>query len=106
MIDQLINDRIADGELNESNLTLRELKIIREVFQQVLQGVHHPRIAYPESDNKNRPPSPPATAPAAVPNDTQPTSPPTGDVENETRPVTDAGSPVSVLSVTPIDEMA
>ncbi len=112
MIDQLINDRIADGELNESNLTLRELKIIREVFQQVLQGVHHPRIAYPESDNKNRQPPapatapPPATAPAAAPNDTQPTSPPAGDVENETRPVTDAGSPVSVLSVTPLDEMA
>jgi len=49
MVDRLIDERIASGELNESNLTFRELQVVKEVFLHVLQGVHHPRIRYPDS---------------------------------------------------------
>jgi putative nucleotidyltransferase with HDIG domain len=49
MVDRLIDERIASGELNESNLTFRELQIVKEVFLHVLQGVHHPRIRYPDN---------------------------------------------------------
>ncbi|MEM7533588.1 MAG: HDIG domain-containing metalloprotein [Chloroflexota bacterium] len=48
LIDKLVDERVDDGELNECDLTLRELEIIKDVFQQVLQGVHHPRVNYPE----------------------------------------------------------
>lgn len=37
----------ADGQLNESPLTLKDLDRIRSAFVEVLQGVYHPRIAYP-----------------------------------------------------------
>jgi cyclic-di-AMP phosphodiesterase PgpH len=47
-VNKLINERISEGELNECNLTFRDLQTIREIFLQVLQGVHHPRISYPE----------------------------------------------------------
>src|SRR5690606_38692369 len=47
-VNRLIDERVADGDLNNCNLTFRELQIIKEVFLQVLQGVHHPRIQYPE----------------------------------------------------------
>lgn len=48
VVNRLIDERAADGELNESGLTFADVETIREVFQQVLAGVHHPRVAYPE----------------------------------------------------------
>ena len=48
LVNRLIDERVAEGELNDSNLTFRELQTTKEVFLQVLQGVHHPRIQYPE----------------------------------------------------------
>lgn len=47
VVNRLIDERAAEGELNESGLTFGDVETIREVFLQVLQGVHHPRIAYP-----------------------------------------------------------
>jgi hypothetical protein len=52
LVNRLIDERVAEGELSDSNLTFRELQMIKEVFLQVLQGVHHPRIQYPESVKK------------------------------------------------------
>jgi putative nucleotidyltransferase with HDIG domain len=49
LVNRLIDERVAEGELSDSNITFRELQMIKEVFLQVLQGVHHPRIQYPES---------------------------------------------------------
>jgi putative nucleotidyltransferase with HDIG domain len=51
-IDHIIRDTIKskldDGELDESDLTLRDLEEIRAAFLNVLQGVFHPRVKYPE----------------------------------------------------------
>ncbi|HMN29473.1 MAG TPA: HDIG domain-containing protein, partial [Caldilineaceae bacterium] len=49
LVRKLIDERISEGELNESNLTFKDLQTIREVFLQVLQGVHHPRVSYPDA---------------------------------------------------------
>ena len=61
IVNRLIDERITSGELNESNLTFRELQIVKDVFLHVLQGVHHPRILYPDNDRALTP----ATATAA-----------------------------------------
>ena len=50
IVDRLIDERVDAGELNESDLTFKELHVIKGVFVQVLQGVHHPRITYPSKD--------------------------------------------------------
>src|SRR5262249_39646212 len=47
IVQDIIDQRIAEGQLDESYLTVRDLKIIREVFVSTLQGVFHPRIVYP-----------------------------------------------------------
>ena len=52
LVNRLIDERVAEGELNDCNLTFRELQMIKEVFLQVLQGVHHPRIQYPDPIKK------------------------------------------------------
>ena len=48
IIRQVINDRLISGQLDECDLTLKDLDAIREAFISVLQGVFHPRIQYPE----------------------------------------------------------
>jgi hypothetical protein len=40
--------RLADGELSECELTLRDLQTIERTFAHVLRGVLHHRIEYPD----------------------------------------------------------
>jgi len=40
-------------QLHNTDLTLKDLHTISESFITTLQGVHHPRIQYPESKKKN-----------------------------------------------------
>jgi cyclic-di-AMP phosphodiesterase PgpH len=49
----LIDDRVEDGQLDEANLTFRELKTVQESFIETLVGVYHPRIAYPSDPKKS-----------------------------------------------------
>jgi len=48
LIDDIIDSRVKDGQLDSTDLTRRELQEIEEAFFPVLQGVFHPRIEYPE----------------------------------------------------------
>jgi len=36
------------GQLDETQLTLRDLSLITDVFVNILRGTHHPRISYPK----------------------------------------------------------
>jgi len=47
-IQQLFHDRLADGQLAESGLTIQELDTIRQSFLSILRGMFHQRILYPE----------------------------------------------------------
>jgi hypothetical protein len=49
MVTQIIGDRLADGQLNECDLTIRDLDSIREAFVGQLIGMYHQRIAYPQN---------------------------------------------------------
>jgi putative nucleotidyltransferase with HDIG domain len=49
IVRRIINQRLIEGELSDSDLTLRDLETIRQVFVRSLQGVHHPRVKYPET---------------------------------------------------------
>jgi hypothetical protein len=62
LVNHLIDERVAEGQLSDSNLTFRELQMIKEVFLQVLQGVHHPRIQYPEPIKKSQGAAQPAAS--------------------------------------------
>jgi len=50
MIDTIIARIRDDGQLDESNLTLRDLNLVAESFVKVLTGIHHHRIDYPGYD--------------------------------------------------------
>ena len=53
-VEEVIAERLAEGELDECDLTLRDIRTIAESFKQTLRGVYHPRIAYPEPTERER----------------------------------------------------
>ena len=57
LVRKVINDRLLRGELDDSDLTLRDLDKIRKAFTSILQGVFHPRIKYPEGALKELEPA-------------------------------------------------
>jgi hypothetical protein len=52
LVTDLINQRIADGQLVECDLTLADLNMIAERFRFTLMTMLHTRIAYPKQDAK------------------------------------------------------
>lgn len=52
MVRNIIKDRLEDGQLEECNLTLKDLNIIANTFSNVLLGIFHDRIEYPKLDIK------------------------------------------------------
>ena len=49
MVRTLIKDRLNDGQLEECDLTFKDLDKIANAFVRVLTGVYHHRIEYPDS---------------------------------------------------------
>jgi putative nucleotidyltransferase with HDIG domain len=49
MVTRIIEERIADGQFDECDLTLRDLERIRTAFVEQLLGMYHTRIAYPQN---------------------------------------------------------
>ncbi len=47
VVDRVVNEKIDDGQLNESPLTLSDITKIRAAFLESLVGHYHQRIAYP-----------------------------------------------------------
>jgi cyclic-di-AMP phosphodiesterase PgpH len=52
LVNELIEERIADGQLDECDLTLGELRVIAERFRFTLMTMLHTRIAYPKHESK------------------------------------------------------
>jgi putative nucleotidyltransferase with HDIG domain len=48
LVDKIFAAQLADGQLDECDLTLRDLRGIREAFLRLLTGMLHSRIEYPE----------------------------------------------------------
>ncbi len=60
-IDELVAGKIEKGQLDNSDLTFKDIKIIKESFVTILAGYYHSRIEYPnqsindeEDDDKNK----------------------------------------------------
>lgn len=48
IVNAIIDKRVAEGELSDCEMTLRDLEIVRESFASSLRGIFHPRIQYPQ----------------------------------------------------------
>jgi putative nucleotidyltransferase with HDIG domain len=64
LIRSAVNRRLLSGQLDDSQLTLRDLNVMVDAFTRVLQGIHHPRIRYPgEEQPVESPTAPPQPKP-------------------------------------------
>jgi putative nucleotidyltransferase with HDIG domain len=52
MIRRMIKDKLEDGQLDQCDLTLKELDQIAEAFVYIMSGIYHSRIEYPEKELK------------------------------------------------------
>lgn len=81
LVQKMINKVFSSGELDECELTLRELHEIAKCFTRVLTGIYHQRIAYSEpAEKSNEEPTPtkdesPTTSPEASKSDDAKQSP-------------------------------
>lgn len=48
MVEEVIAERVAEGQLDDCDLTLRDLRTIAESFKATMRAVYHPRVQYPE----------------------------------------------------------
>jgi len=53
LVRKVINNKFIDGQLDECNLTLREIDTIASTFVRVLSAMYHGRVKYPEKSNGN-----------------------------------------------------
>jgi len=52
LVHQLIEEKISDGQLDESPLTFRDLAVVKRVFISTLNSMFHQRIKYPDQMEK------------------------------------------------------
>lgn len=52
LVNKIIDGQIADGLHNDSSLSFRDVKMIKEEFVRRLMTMYHSRVAYPESPKK------------------------------------------------------
>ncbi|MCG8403379.1 MAG: HDIG domain-containing protein, partial [Firmicutes bacterium] len=54
IVRKIIRDKLMDGQLDECDLTLKDLDIIANAFIRVLAGIFHSRIEYPDPKSLQR----------------------------------------------------
>jgi hypothetical protein len=47
-VKKVVRGKLADGQLDECDLTLKDLYAIENAFLDVLSGVYHERVEYPD----------------------------------------------------------
>jgi cyclic-di-AMP phosphodiesterase PgpH len=52
LVQRIIQNAFSDGQLNECDLTLKDLTLISSSFIKILNGIFHHRIEYPEAQTK------------------------------------------------------
>lgn len=54
LVNRMVDDRVAEGQLSHCPLTFRHLQVIKETFLNILVGVYHSRVEYPEDKEREQ----------------------------------------------------
>ena len=63
MIDRIVDGILAESQFDECDITLSDIRKVKESFFKILTGVFHRRIDYPDYDFKQNDPKAERTAP-------------------------------------------
>ncbi|MCK5655436.1 MAG: HDIG domain-containing protein [Candidatus Aureabacteria bacterium] len=53
-VDEIVDEKMIDGQLNECPLTMQEIGKIKEAFIMVLNGMFHTRVKYPKNEGRDK----------------------------------------------------
>ncbi len=53
VIKSVVENRLSSGQLDETNLTLRDLDELIDSFTTTLRGIYHPRLEYPDTKKES-----------------------------------------------------
>lgn len=48
LVDAIVEDKLKDGQFDECDVTMKELKIVKRIICETLNGIFHSRIEYPK----------------------------------------------------------
>jgi membrane-associated HD superfamily phosphohydrolase len=54
MINDIFEDRLKDGQLNETDMTIKEINTVKENLIDGLMSIYHSRLSYTESNSKTK----------------------------------------------------
>ena len=59
LVRKIINNKFIDNQLDQCELTLKDLEVIGDTFARILMGIFHSRVEYeasetPKNENKNK----------------------------------------------------
>ena len=52
-VEKIVQQKIDDAQLEEADLTLKELATVKSVLKSYISQINHERIKYPERKNKD-----------------------------------------------------
>lgn len=50
LINKMVDDRVYEGQLSKTPLTFQDLRVIKETFLNILVGIYHSRVEYPDDE--------------------------------------------------------
>jgi membrane-associated HD superfamily phosphohydrolase len=54
LINKMVDDRVYEGQLSKTPLTFQDLRVIKETFLNILVGIYHSRVEYPEDKKEQK----------------------------------------------------
>lgn len=76
LIDKMIDERVNEGHLSKTPLTFQDIRTIKETFLNILVGIYHSRVEYPDDEKEEE-------------KDTQEQQEKNDEVDLEEKPATD-----------------
>ncbi len=73
LVRKVVDERVAEGQLDDCDLTMRDAEEIKKAFTSILMGMYHPRIEYPpalpapETNREKKTLAEPSESPGQVP---------------------------------------
>lgn len=52
LIDRMIDERVNEGQLSKTPLTFQDIRTIKETFLNILVGIYHSRVEYPDNEKE------------------------------------------------------
>ena len=50
LVEEVVDDKIEHGQMNDADITFRDIETIKAIFKQKLQNIYHTRIEYPKAN--------------------------------------------------------